>query len=270
MSCKKQILWGFVFILLFSSCGQKKIEQSLMTYRLENQKLKKSIEGLSNKVLYLEYQLEDMQLKKIAAQKEPKFLSEEFQKVKPKNQKPTFLTQENIELKTSKGLNFTNNDLSSYRLRKQKNSPGKSKRTKQAIAPIKDTDTISDEEKKITKKYNQAFQLFKSQKYDAAEKEWNEFVGLYPNHEYTDNSIYWLGESYERRGQCDKAIQYYNRVIQSYSDGNKVPDALYRSAKCYTRLSNYVAAQRMLNQLQNKYAQSLPAKRARRELSQKK
>jgi tol-pal system protein YbgF len=64
------------------------------------------------------------------------------------------------------------------------------------------------------------------------------FLKRYPSHEFADNAQYWLGECYYHRKDYSMALREFRRVVEKYSRGNKVPDAMLKLGYCYLALGS--------------------------------
>ena len=62
--------------------------------------------------------------------------------------------------------------------------------------------------------------------FETAREEFGKFLTKYPKSERADNAQYWIGDIYYREKWYEKAILEYQKVIENYPKGNKVPDSL--------------------------------------------
>ena len=79
---------------------------------------------------------------------------------------------------------------------------------------------------------------------------------IFHTHNYADNAIYWMGESYYDRGLWRKALQTFQQVIQNYPLENKVPDAMLKLGLCQKQLNNIRQAREILLQVAELYPKS--------------
>ena len=61
--------------------------------------------------------------------------------------------------------------------------------------------------------------------YDLAISEFRQYVETYPTSEMADNAQYWIGEAYYAKKQLNEAITEFDKVINIFSKGDKVPAA---------------------------------------------
>jgi len=101
--------------------------------------------------------------------------------------------------------------------------------------------------------YNQSFELLRSKQHADAIEGFERFLDQYPNHDYSDNAMYWMGEAYYDIQNYEKAQECFDKVIALYQDGNKVPDAMLKSALCQYNSGNKGQAREMMDRLVTAY-----------------
>jgi len=107
--------------------------------------------------------------------------------------------------------------------------------------------------------YQAAFELLKSERYDAAAMAFEQFLVAFPDSELADNAQYWLAESHYVTQQFDKALSQFEVVIQSFPDSRKVPDALLKIGYCNYELKRWDAARGSLGRVQADYPETTAA-----------
>jgi tol-pal system protein YbgF len=116
--------------------------------------------------------------------------------------------------------------------------------------------------------YNAALNLFRNGKYEAAQTMFTQFIDRYPKSQNADNAQFWIGECLSKRKEYGKAILEYQKVVEKYSKGNKVPDALLKQALAFKALGDKTSAQILLKKIITQYAKSPQAKVAQKELAE--
>ena len=114
--------------------------------------------------------------------------------------------------------------------------------------------------------YQSAFDLVRSGRYEEAAVAFREFVVEYPAGSYADNALYWLGETYYVRRQFEPAVREYERLVTTYPDSQKLPDALLKIGYSQDELGNKSEAEQVLGQLIQSHPQSTAATLARKRL----
>ena len=89
------------------------------------------------------------------------------------------------------------------------------------------------------------------------------FLARYPSHNLAVNAQYWIGETYYAEKEWVMALGAFQAVLNQYSKGRKVPDALLKISLTETNLGRRARAQTALNDLLRRFPDSEPAKVAR-------
>ena len=114
--------------------------------------------------------------------------------------------------------------------------------------------------------YNSAHGDYLKGNYDLAREGFQEYVNNYPETELSDNALYWIGETYYKDRQFAEAVDAFDRVIQVYPKGNKVPAAILKKGFSYLELNNQQAGVKELRWVIQKHPSSDEAKIARNRL----
>jgi tol-pal system protein YbgF len=137
--------------------------------------------------------------------------------------------------------------------------------SKSAAAPEKTTAIIAPVTK-VTKElaedeiYRQAKQAFDQGNSDAARNKFKELIERYPKSERADNAQFWIGEIYYREKWYEKAILEYQKVIENYPQGNKVPASLLKQGFAFLNLGDKANSRLILQELIKKYPKTNEAK----------
>jgi tol-pal system protein YbgF len=94
------------------------------------------------------------------------------------------------------------------------------------------------------------------------------FLSRYPNHDYADNALYWLGEAYYDQRKYSAARKHFERVYSEYPGGNKVPSALLKAAYCHLQLGATDSAREVFDRIIALYPKTGPARLAQQRLSE--
>ena len=135
-----------------------------------------------------------------------------------------------------------------------------------AVTPRSDETADATEITDPNELYKTAMNLFREKRYKEARSLFSTFVGKYPNHPVADNAQFWVGETYFKEGSFEDSILEYQKVIQRYATGNKVPDALLKQAMAFQRLGDNTSARILYQKLEKDYAESPQAGTAMNEL----
>ncbi|MBT8370917.1 MAG: tol-pal system protein YbgF [Deltaproteobacteria bacterium] len=111
--------------------------------------------------------------------------------------------------------------------------------------------------------YRLAKQAFDQGDSDVARKKFQELIVKFPKSERADNAQFWIGEIYYREKWYEKAILEYQKVIENYPKGNKVPASLLKQGLAFLNLGDKNNSRLILEELIRKHPKSNEAKIAR-------
>ena len=116
------------------------------------------------------------------------------------------------------------------------------------------------------KLYSEAYKIFKDGEYARARAKFKEFLKHFPDTEYSDNAQFWIGECFYFQEKYEEAILEFEKVIQNYPKGNKVPNALLKQALSFLKLADKSSSRLLLQQVVKDYPGTTPARIARSKL----
>ena len=110
-------------------------------------------------------------------------------------------------------------------------------------------------EKKLSDQeyYVAAKQAFDQADFEAARTGFTAIINDFPNSEHADNAQFWIGEIYYREKWYEKAILEYQKVIENYPKGNKVPASLLKQGFAFISLGDKANARLILKELSKSY-----------------
>ena len=111
--------------------------------------------------------------------------------------------------------------------------------------------------------YRMAKQAFDQGDSDAAREKFQELIRKFPKSERADNAQFWIGEIYYREKWYEKSILEYQKVIENYPKGNKVPASLLKQGLAFFNLGDKSNSRLILEELIKKYPNSNEAKIAK-------
>ena len=114
--------------------------------------------------------------------------------------------------------------------------------------------------------YNSAYSKLSQGDFQGARKEFNEFLKLFPQTEYSDNAQFWIGECYYREKKYEEAILEFEEVVKQFPQGNKLPDALLKQAFSFIVLNDTNSAKLLLQKIIDRYPTSAQAEIAKAKL----
>jgi tol-pal system protein YbgF len=117
--------------------------------------------------------------------------------------------------------------------------------------------------------YQAAYSDVAAGRYNLARESFQTYLKHFPDTEVSDNAQYWIGECNYVTGDFAGAIAEFQKVIESYPKGDKVPAALLKIGISYARLKNTEEANKYYKALVQKYPKSPEAAAAKERLGQK-
>ncbi|RPJ71825.1 MAG: tol-pal system protein YbgF [Desulfobacteraceae bacterium] len=116
--------------------------------------------------------------------------------------------------------------------------------------------------------YTKARQAFEKGDTATARKGFDEFLMNYPSSDNADNAQFWVGETFFQEKQYEKAILEYQKVIEKYPRGNKVPAALLKQGLAFLGLKDRVNSRLIFEEVVRKYPNTSEAKTAAEKLKE--
>jgi tol-pal system protein YbgF len=128
------------------------------------------------------------------------------------------------------------------------------------LSPVEPT--VQVEDKKLSEKeiYTAAKNEFDKGNTEAAREGFQAYLKKYPKSNNADNAQFWIGEIYYREKWYEKSILEYQKVIEKYPKGNKVPAAYLKQAYAFQNMGEPGNAKLLLKELISKYPDSAEAK----------
>jgi tol-pal system protein YbgF len=114
--------------------------------------------------------------------------------------------------------------------------------------------------------YQAAFDMISARKYDEAGRAFTTFLAQYPTSPLADNAQYWLAETHYVRGQYREALPAFRKVIESYPQSAKLPDALLKVGYCQDELGDRAAARTSLQEVMRQFPDTTSARLASQRL----
>lgn len=114
--------------------------------------------------------------------------------------------------------------------------------------------------------YEAALDLIESRRYDEANRAFTSFLASFPTSPLADNAQYWLAETYYVRNQYAEGLAAFRRLIESYPQSDKVPDALLKVGFCQAELGERAEARTSLQEVMRQFPGTTAARLASQRL----
>ena len=141
----------------------------------------------------------------------------------------------------------------------------------EAAKPIDKADTKADSKpvddaSAALKAYENGTSLFKAGKFKEAASAFEKLVATYPDSDKAPDAQYWMGNSYFLLNDCKKVISSQQKLISKWPKYSRAPDALSNIAECQNILGQKAEAQKTLKELMSKYPDSKAAGAAKQQI----
>ena len=123
--------------------------------------------------------------------------------------------------------------------------------------------TLTDQERYVAAK-----QAFDQGDFETARSAFEAIIKDFPKSEHADNAQFWIGEIYYREKWYEKAILEYQKVIENYPKGNKVPASLLKQGFAFISLGDKANSRLILKELSQKYPETNEGKIALQKLKE--
>lgn len=114
--------------------------------------------------------------------------------------------------------------------------------------------------------YQEAKKKFDGGDLESARQDFAKLIASDPKSEHADNSQFWIAETYYQEKWYEKAILEYQKVIETYPTGNKVPAALLKQGLSFLKIGETGNARLVLKELIAKHPDTNEASIAKQKL----
>jgi tol-pal system protein YbgF len=114
--------------------------------------------------------------------------------------------------------------------------------------------------------YKVAYQAFQKGDGEGARKKFEAFLKQYPNTQLSGHAQFWIGETYYKEKDFEKAILEYEKAITKYPEDSKVPAALFKQALAFLELGDRTNARNLFRRVIERYPRSGQAEMAKKNL----
>ncbi|MCX7552427.1 tol-pal system protein YbgF [Marinicella sp. S1101] len=119
----------------------------------------------------------------------------------------------------------------------------------------------------IDQAYQNAFSQLKAGRFNESARLFEDFIQANPNHELTDNSYYWLGESYYVTRNYPLALSAFQTLANEFPLSSKLADSLLKIGYTYHELEDFQQAQQALNKVVESFPNESVARLAQNRLN---
>lgn len=116
--------------------------------------------------------------------------------------------------------------------------------------------------------YRDAFERLKERDYAAAKKAFAGMLVRYPDGQFADNGVYWLGEIGYVTKDYPAALTHFNRLISDYPGSPKLPNAMLKLGYVYSDQQDLKQARSMLQAVVERFPDTTEGRLAQGRLEQ--
>lgn len=131
-------------------------------------------------------------------------------------------------------------------------------------SPITDTEPAGPDENSA---YDQAYNLFRNGDYSGAISRFEAFIIKYPESSLAPAAAYWIGNAHYALRNFQQSIDAQNKLIRTYPNSSKIPDALLNIASSQQEMGDKATAKVTLQDLIARYPFSDAADKAKGRLA---
>ena len=110
--------------------------------------------------------------------------------------------------------------------------------------------------------YQQALNILREGRYDEAVVAFQSFLSRFQGSQYSGNAQYWIGEANYVSHRYPLAVEEFQKVIGSYPDSSKVPDAMLKIGYTFYELKSWDQARQTLGTLVERFPKTTAAQLA--------
>ncbi len=114
--------------------------------------------------------------------------------------------------------------------------------------------------------YKLAYGMLEAGQSKAARTLFSEFLSKWPTDGYSDNAMYWIGESYYAEQDFRLAALTFQKVRTQYPKGDKAKDSLFKLGYCFLAMERYREALPFLQEFVQTYPKSSLVEKARKKI----
>ncbi len=114
--------------------------------------------------------------------------------------------------------------------------------------------------------YDLAKKMFDDGDKEGARIQFENFINQYPKSKNSDNSRFWIADSYYAEKWYEKAILEYQKVLENYPDSNKTAAARLKQGYAFAELGEKANARLILKELIKRHPESKEAQYATEKL----
>lgn len=101
--------------------------------------------------------------------------------------------------------------------------------------------------------YAAGYKSVVDKRFDEASEALTAFLAAYPDHKLASNAQYWLGEVYYAKGDYERAVLEFDKVVKNYPKAEKTAAAILKEGFSFEKLGSIKEARVLLGNVVEKY-----------------
>jgi len=231
----------------------------------QDEQLNKRLSGLENEQKATSNAVSDLLMKVQSLTTELKVLTGRFEESRyfsEKSSKELGESKDTLIAKV-KELEVTVNNLNK--------KPADSETTKVPAEEVKAEKSEGEEKppqvtKDVKDLYMEAYKAYKASELEGAREKFQAILKDYPENEYSDNSRFWIAESYFKEKNYEEAILAYEELLKKNSRSDKIPGAMLKQGLAFYKLNDKKTGKIVLEKLIERFPDSEEAQVAKEKL----
>ncbi|MBI5561280.1 MAG: tol-pal system protein YbgF [Deltaproteobacteria bacterium] len=114
--------------------------------------------------------------------------------------------------------------------------------------------------------YAKGYKAAIDKRLDEAQESLAAFLASYPDHKLASNAQYWLGEVYYAKGDFERAVLEFDKVVKKYPKAEKTAAAMLKEGYSFEKLGSVKEARVLLEDVVERFPKSTEAKLAKERL----
>src|SRR4030067_150272 len=238
----------------------------------QDEQLNKRLSGLENEQKATSNAVSDLLIKVQSLTTELKVLTGRFEESRYFSEKSSkeLLESKDALIAKVKELEVTVNnlnkklaDLETTKVPAEKQKPAEEVKAEKPEGEEK----LPQVTKEVKDFYMEAYKAYKAHDFEGAREKFKTILKNYPESEYSDNSRFWIAESYYKEKNYEDAILAYEELLKKNSRSDTIPGAMLKQGLAFYELNDKKTGKIVLEKLIEKFPDSEEAQVAKQKLT---
>lgn len=114
--------------------------------------------------------------------------------------------------------------------------------------------------------YKEAFEAFQNARFAESVEKFSKFLSMFPDNPLSPNALFWMGESYMKIREYEKAISTFQELIEKYPKNERIPQAMLSQADAFFYINDKKSSAALLKRIPELFPNSEEARVATQKL----